>query len=106
MNKMHIFIEPENRATAIRLAGGPLKVSRWLNQLLHDIEHGPEQNLEALKLENIRLKGEITGLRFALSLRPAGVTLHEGLTDGQCNSYETGHIGTGNSDPSGWVHER
>lgn len=99
MSNIHVFISDEYRARALTEAGGPLKVSRWLNRVVLPAFFNPsgvaamQAQLAQLKQENDRLKGEIAGLRFALStLRPASIPL---LTESADNGQRYDYAGSG-----------
>jgi hypothetical protein len=91
MSKIHIFITEQYRERALKAAGGPQKVSRWLDETVLPAFFNPS-GIEELRQENTRLKGEVAGLRYALSiLRPAGMHVHEGSENGQqYNPYPPG----------------
>ena len=87
MNTIHIPAEYADRVLAE--AGGPRKRSAWLRNVLkrHFDPYNPQNELDRLRQENERLKGEVSGLRYALSMRPAAIPLlTESSNDGSNNS--------------------
>lgn len=85
MSVLHIAVSAEYRERIIKAAGSQWRVSRWINSVVLPAFFNPS-GIEELRQENIRLKGEIEGLRFALStLRPAGVPSFESADNGSNN---------------------
>ena len=81
---VHVVVNEQYRERIIKAAGSQWRVSRWINSVVLPAFFNPS-GIEELRQENIRLKGEVDGLRFALSqLRPAGpYVLNESADNGQ-----------------------
>ena len=86
MSVLHIAVSAEYRERIIKAAGSQWRVSRWINSVVLPAFFNPS-GIEELRQENIRLKGEIEGLRYALStLRPAGTYLLTESADNGSNN--------------------
>lgn len=95
-----IKIPAEYADRVLQEAGGPRKRSAWLRQVLKRYfdPYDPQNELIRLRQENDRLKGELAGLRYALSVtRPASLPLlNESADDDRQYTPYPAH-----GDPSG-----
>ena len=89
MKDIHVYIAARHGDRAIQAAGGTRSLSKWLNTVVLPVFLGtldpsdPNVSRESLQRENARLRGEIAGLRYALSLRPGGsYVLNESADNG------------------------
>lgn len=105
---MRVFIDEQWRARVIQAAGGPQKISKWLNNVVLPAVFNPPPDVEQLKAHNRQLEhdvawleGQVKGLTFALDAAiPRMVGLNESSHNEQQRNPYPPVNGDGSSIPS------